>query len=790
MYINIIKNIMQIFLYSPLRLKGFLLFILCFPISSFADVIVQAESGTFAGKTDTQHVGYTGSSFVDLTNAIGSTIQLEFSLAEAMPTATVLVRWANGKTDDRAMSFTVNGELQIANQAFGSSGAFTSWLETPVILNLRKGTNRILITSLTANGGPNLDKITIVGAAEGTKEYALTVKIQGKGIVQKTPDAPFYTDGTTVQLKAVPDATVGATFIGWTGDITSTGLETSIVVNAEKTVTASFKSAVHITYYCAPPEKGGSDTNTGTKTSPFFSITKAIALMEPGDTLYMRGGTYRYTATIFLTLKGSAQERFCIFNYPGEKPVLNFYDIFSTYTSVDATARGEARGFKITGDYYYLKGLEICQSPDNGIKIEGNHNTCEQLVLHHNGDSGIQIGLAKDSPDGADFVSWNLIKNCDSHHNLDWGTSYENADGFACKLSPGANNRFVGCRAWENADDGWDFYMTHYTIYVDSCWATGNGNPALATKDDLEWEYGQKNTIPGSWAGDGNGFKLGGDDWAAKHVVRNCIAFDGYETGACFSENNNADSLFIYNCVAWQGNKNFRVRAFPSDLRNNISFDPKIGGEGQMFDLDVGTTTLNNSWNPINGITLVPYKTTTGSTFDQKTIYNEFVSTSKSDFLAPREADGSLPKNGFGKLKPNSVFIDKGTNIVRGINPVTLKRIDIQLTGFFGTAVDLGAYEYSPLTVIDKIESKNKNLKIYPNPFISSTTFEMEAFENVNAELQIVDLSGKIVYSQQINDLMIGEKRTLKIDKILETGVYMAVFTNGKYHQTQKLIKL
>ncbi|MGC3979264.1 MAG: hypothetical protein QM751_14155 [Paludibacteraceae bacterium] len=170
--------------------------------------------------------------------------------------------------------------------------------------------------------------------------------------------------------------------------------------------------------------------------------------MEAGDTVYMRGGTYRYNATVFLSGTGNELEEYCIFNYPGEKPVLNFYDIFSSYANLNSTARGEARGFKITGNYYYLKGLEICQAPDNGIKIEGSHNTCELLVLHHNGDGGIQIGLAKGSSDAADKVCWNLVKNCDAFRNLDWGTGYENADGFSCKLSPGANNRFAGCRAW------------------------------------------------------------------------------------------------------------------------------------------------------------------------------------------------------------------------------------------------------------------------------------------------------------------------------------------------------
>ena len=763
---------------------------LLFSLSTFADIVIQAETGTFDGKTDTSHSGYTGASFVDFTNAIGSKLTLEFSIAEDMPTATVSVRWANGKSDVRDMSVTVNDVLQIANMPFGASGSYTTWLEATTVLNLRKGTNKIIFTSLTVNGGPNFDAVTIVGASEGTKEYALTVNVVGKGKVIKTPDAPFYTQGTTVQLEAVPDASMQASFVGWTGDVTSTDLKTSIVVDAAKTVTATFKSTVHTAYYCAPVEKGGSDTNNGSINAPFFNLTKALSAMEAGDTVYLRGGTYRYTSTIFLTGIGNEFARYCIFNYPGEKPVLNFYDIFSSYTTVDATARGEARGFKILGNYYHLKGLEICQAPDNGIKIEGSYNICEQLVLHHNGDGGIQIGLAKDVADATDKVCFNLIKNCDSYRNLDWGTTYENADGFACKLSPGANNRFVGCRAWENADDGWDFYMTHYTIYVDSCWSMGNGNPDLIVTPDPNWEYGQKNAFPTTWNGDGNGFKLGGDGWAAKHQVRNCVSFDGYSTGACYSENNNADSLFIFNCVAWQGLKNFRVRAYPSDLRNNISFDAKVGGEAQIFDLAAGTTTLNNSWNSINGATaLVPYKTATGGSFDQKTIYNEFVSTSKEDFLAPREADGSLPNNGFGRLKPNSIFIDKGTNVVRGMNPATLKSYDISLNGFYGTAVDLGAYEYVPSTGLPSIQSTAKNLKAYPNPFLAATTFDMEAVECGVAQLVISDLSGKTISSITISGLMKGEKRSFRFDQQLKAGVYTVELINGNYHQTLKLIK-
>ncbi|MGC3979265.1 MAG: hypothetical protein QM751_14160 [Paludibacteraceae bacterium] len=251
----------------------FTLLVSCFSV--FADVVVQGESGIYDGKVDNSHSGYTGTGFVDLTNIVGSKLTLEFSIAEDMPAAQVLVRWANGKSDNRAMSVTVNDVLQVANMPFGSSGGFTTWLETATTLNLRKGTNKVTFTSLTSNGGPNFDKITIVGASEGVKEFALTVNVVGKGTVIKTPDAPFYTKGTTVQLEAVPDAGMQASFVGWSGSITATSLTTSILIDTVKTVTAAFKSSIHKAYYCAPVEKGGNDNNAGNNRRSIFQCIKS-----------------------------------------------------------------------------------------------------------------------------------------------------------------------------------------------------------------------------------------------------------------------------------------------------------------------------------------------------------------------------------------------------------------------------------------------------------------------------------------------------------------------------------
>ena len=46
-------------------------------------------------------------------------------------------------------------------------------------------------------------------------------------------------------------------------------------------------------YFVAP---AGSDTNSGTLDKPFATVTRAQAAANPGDTVYLRGGTYKVTA--------------------------------------------------------------------------------------------------------------------------------------------------------------------------------------------------------------------------------------------------------------------------------------------------------------------------------------------------------------------------------------------------------------------------------------------------------------------------------------------------------------
>jgi hypothetical protein len=392
----------------------------------------------------------------------------------------------------------------------------------------------------------------------------------------------------------------------------------------------------------------GSDANPGTIDAPFLTLHAAVASAFAGDVIYLRGGTHYYTSTVNIPGHNSSNNPVLITSYPGEAAELNW----SNWTPASETIRGAARGMKITGSYWQLKGLTLSYSPDNGIKCEGHHNTFEQVVFHHNGDSGIQIGLNKEdyttNPEPDTRAAHNLVLNCDSYRNADPATSYENADGFACKLYAGKGNKFVGCRAWENCDDGWDLYQTEYLIVLENCWSWHNGDPSL-------WGFS-------SFNGDGNCFKLGGDNTFCPILVVNCVALDAqWGTTAGFAFNNNTAPITNINCSALNCGRPYKYGQNGNVFKNCLDWNST---RPAPVDITGTSSQVNNSWN-------LPVTVTAA----------DFVSVLASAAVAPRQPDGSLPNNGFARLVNGSDLIDKG--------------VDVGLP-FNGSAPDLGAYEYEP----------------------------------------------------------------------------------------------
>jgi len=410
---------------------------------------------------------------------------------------------------------------------------------------------------------------------------------------------------------------------------------------------AAARFAVAAEYYVHPD---GNDAHPGTLAQPFASVTRAQEAVAPGDTVWIRGGTYVFSGTkieigILLNKSGAPGKRIHYWAYQDETPVFDFHELATPV---------RIRGISVKADWLHLRGLElrgVQQILTNtneswGIRVEGgSHNIFERLNLHHNEGPGFFIA------DGGD----NLLLNCDSHHNYDPDKRGENADGFGGHARQ-EGNVFRGCRAWANSDDGYDLIHARGAHRIEHCWAWSNG---YVPDTDQR-------------AGNGGGFKMGG--WLlnparfpghiAVHVVTHSLAFNNRAEG--FNANYHPGMLRFYNNTAFNNARQFDLKVAPRHtkpvthvLRNNVALGaaPALSGHERNPPDD-----QFNAWN-LENFTVTA---------------DDFVSTDPRGVDGPRRPDSSLPELDFMRPKPTSRLINAG--------------IAVELP-FKGAAPDLGAFE-------------------------------------------------------------------------------------------------
>ncbi len=137
-------------------------------LASAATTAYEAESATLSqAVVANNHTGFTGTGFVDYNNVTGSYV--EFSVpASAAGTVTLTFRYANGGTADRPVDVTVNG-TDDGSVSMPPTGSWTTWKTATVSATLAAGTNKVRATATTANGGANLDSLTVAtGTTTGT----------------------------------------------------------------------------------------------------------------------------------------------------------------------------------------------------------------------------------------------------------------------------------------------------------------------------------------------------------------------------------------------------------------------------------------------------------------------------------------------------------------------------------------------------------------------------------------------------------------------------------------------
>ena len=411
-------------------------------------------------------------------------------------------------------------------------------------------------------------------------------------------------------------------------------------------ISTLFSSALSVsgfaaTWFVSPT---GDDAAAGSLEQPFGTVQRGQQSASPGDTVFIRGGTFRMTEAQIakrrgmfayitaLDKSGEPGKPITYRAYEDEKPVFD--------CSLVAPAGKRVDAFYVTGSWLHLQGIAV-----TGVQVtikrhtqsicfasNGSHNIFERLSMH----DGQAIGIYH--IDGSD----NLFLNCDAWNNWDY-TSEDgrggNVDGFGCHPTPGSTgNVFRGCRAWFNSDDGFDLIGAHEAVTIEHCWAMGSGLTPKLEK-----------------TGDGNGFKAGGYATMAardlpspipRHIVRFCIAVGNKASG--FYANHHPGGIDWLNNSAYRNGSNFNllnrladnrtdVDGYGHKLHNNLSHHSR----GGVSRLNAPKCELAN--NAFTGLADI-----------------DFATLDEAELIRPRGKNGELPVINFLRPVEGSSVISVG----------------------------------------------------------------------------------------------------------------------------------
>jgi RNA polymerase sigma factor (sigma-70 family) len=336
----------------------------------------------------------------------------------------------------------------------------------------------------------------------------------------------------------------------------------------------------------------GDDGGDGSKDRPYATLTKAAAVVRPGQTIALRGGTFRPTAPIALDASGDAEHRITLGAYGDEHPVID-------------ASRIPAGKWAITqrGSFWTVQDLEVKNSGSHALVcLSCRQNIYQRLSMHDNVESGLT--LRGDGTTGNQVLDSDFFNN---HNPADQGQS---GIGMAIKFGSGDDNVVRGCRAYDNADDGFDFGDFAGAVDIQHNWAYGNGVN--------RWNVA-------GWRSNGNGFTFGGGNppASAGHSVRHNAAWDNIHNG--FADGGNPAELRLTNNTAYRnGAYGFGMPTTPATLRSNVAI-----GNDSSVSMSAGVHTSRNTWD------------------EGSWTASMFRSTDATAAQGPRRADGTLPATDF-----------------------------------------------------------------------------------------------------------------------------------------------
>jgi len=332
-------------------------------------------------------------------------------------------------------------------------------------------------------------------------------------------------------------------------------------------------------YYVAP---NGGDANPGTKEKPFRTIVKGVGSLAPGDTLYLRQGTYPEAITVKTAIKSGTSwtNVVTIASHPDEtatmRPpvgrynVVDFngsqkYIVFDRIVFDAINCQDNVIHLGKTVSYIKFSNGEMKNAPHQGALIQGPSHQFVNMKIYDNGrtktyDHGLYITSSN-----------NLVEGSEIYHNAAYGVHIYN--GSSGSENTANNNIVRSNRIYDNGRLGG---ISIYGIILGS----GNGNVAY---NNLIW-------------GNPNGIQVRYKAPIGTQIYNNTIY--GNDNYGILIGSNSQNTLVKNNIIYKNGPANnstiIRNDGIGTFLSNNLSTDPQfVDAEAGDFTLKSGSSAID-----------------------------------------------------------------------------------------------------------------------------------------------------------------------------------------------------
>ncbi|HBE18901.1 MAG TPA: hypothetical protein DEG17_20520 [Cyanobacteria bacterium UBA11149] len=419
------------------------------------------------------------------------------------------------------------------------------------------------------------------------------------------------------------------------------------------------------TYYVAT---NGSDSNLGTQTSPFATISYAISKVQAGDIVYVRTGTYYPTQTLWIGKNGTASAPIKFQPYPGEKVI------------VDGSNLPDNKDiFNIGGDYITIEGFEVRNGDRMGIAVWGGDRIkILNNTVHNLKSNGIFTGYSDLNQVTDILIQGNTVYN-NSLRNNPPPPNVTSGWAEGINVSGVGSIRVINNKVYENYGEGIGFQGSGGLISQNTVYDNYSVNIYLdnATKATVERNlvYTTYKTAFYRFNQPANGIQIANETGTyqldSNKIINNVVIGGGW-------------GFYYGNYIKGGGMKNTLIA-------NNTFYKGTIGLIRIDDDAHSNTKFANNIFYQTNNVKMTQFTASSALKFNNNLWYG-----------------GSAgPGAGTGDVTANPLLVNPGTNKASDYKPKsgspvieagsTLTQVTNDYAGSsrpLGQKYDIGAYEF------------------------------------------------------------------------------------------------